>query len=70
MCNSSANLTFPLQNYKKLTASARVKTMGKAKLLIINPIVMNMDNSRHGLVPVNESCVKRRAAIVGNIENK
>lgn len=52
-----------------LTVPVRASTIGNAKLLITKPIVKKIDSSWHGLLPENESCVNRRDAMVGNIEN-
>lgn len=54
----------------KLTVSARASTIGNAKLLITKPIVKKIDSSWLELVPEKLSAVKRRAAIVGNIDKQ
>lgn len=51
-----------------LTMSARAKTIGNPKLLIMNPIVMNMDRSTYD-GPNNALCIDRLMISVGITEN-
>lgn len=51
-----------------LTVPTRAKTMGNAKLLITNPIVMKIDSSKQGVVPDSEFSIVRLAINVGTTD--
>lgn len=52
----------------QLTTSALAKTIGKAKLLITNPMVRKIANSKQGLDPDRLLFIDRLANNVGNME--
>lgn len=51
-----------------LTVPTRAKTMGNAKLLITNPIVIKMESSKHGVVPDSVFCIVLLASNVGTTD--
>lgn len=59
---------FRMEYLWELTTAALARTIGRPKLLITNPIVTNIDSSKHGVEPDNELTIERLANNVGQMD--